>query len=102
MLLRMLPPSSSTVWAKVLISAKNDVVRSDGGEHAGVVEGSSEGLFQFAHPGQNGRVDERVEALEVLNLFAQGFEFAQELDVLFGQERSIGVRQDFDECDLKR
>ena len=61
----------------VKTSAECDVVGRNRRQHSRMIEGAAEGLFQFAHPRQNSRVDQRVEIDESLHVLAQRFKLPQ-------------------------
>src|SRR3984893_11457740 len=66
-----------------------------------MIEGRIEPLLQFAHPGNDSGVDQRVEITKTANLLAQRIEAPQQLHVLFGEGGNIGVSQDLNQRNLE-
>src|SRR6266576_3901574 len=89
--------------AKQLIesSPHHDIVGSDGGQYTGMRKRPSKGFLQLSHSRKDPRINQRIEVLESYDLFAQRFELPKQLDMFFGQKRSVGVSKDFDQRDLK-
>ena len=59
----------SRVKELVELLAEHHVVRSNRGEHAGMIEGNIERLLQLAHPADNVRIQQGVQVMKISRFF---------------------------------
>ena len=82
--------------------AERGIVRSESGQHSGVINRLAERGFQFPNPLDDAGVHERAEVLKAVRLLEQGAEFTQQLHVGFRQYGNVGLRQNFQQRNFKR
>ncbi len=82
-------------------SAERGVVRGHRGQDAGMIKRIVQPALQFAHAGDDARIDQRIEVAISGDLLAQGIEVAQQLHVLFGKLWDIGIGKNFYERDFE-
>jgi len=75
----------------VKLCAESRVVGRNGGQYSGMIERGIQGLFEFPDPGNDLRLEQRVQVAAVLGFLLQGIETPQQLHVFLGEEGHIVV-----------
>ena len=86
----------------VKLCAESGVVGRDRGQHSRMIERRIQRLFEFADPGDDFRVEQRVQVAAVLGFLPQRVETPQQLHVFLGKEGHIIVGENFNQSDLER
>src|SRR5205085_7336683 len=82
--------------------SESRVVWREGGKDTRVIERIAQRSFEFANPLNDAGIDERIEILKTFRFFEQGTKFTQPLHMLFGEDRSFGLRENLEQCNLER
>src|ERR1700682_5890923 len=82
--------------------AECGIVRGESGQYSRVINRFAERGLQFPNPRNDAGVHERAEVLKAIRLVEQGAEFAQQLYMIFREYGNVGLRQDFQQRNLKR
>ena len=85
----------------VKLFAESRVVGRDRGQHPRMVERRIQRLLELPDPGDDLRLEQRVQVVTVLGLLLQGIEAPQQLHMLLGQRGDIAVGQNFDQRNLE-
>src|SRR6185437_15627807 len=81
----------------VKLCTEGCVVGRDGGQHSRMIESRIQRLFEFADPGNDFRLEQRVQVAAVLGFLLQRIETPQQLHVLLGKKGRIVVGKNLDQ-----